>query len=243
MKKGRILLVEDEKAIYEILRTQIEQLGYDLDYASDGSEGLALAVASDYSLVILDRNLPGIGGLEILREIRKVSATRQVLLLTSMGAELDRVLGLELGADDYVVKPFSLPELVSRIRARLRSSEASPGPAPQSVSSSSEAVLRFGEIDIDAVRRQVKKSGTILDLTALEFDLIAFLAKNAGIPFDRKTLLDAVWGYTIPEYEANVNVTINRVRRKIETDPQQPQYLLTVRGVGYKWCEPDATRA
>lgn len=240
MAKGQILLIEDDPEIYQIVKAQIELLGYELDYAPTGTEGLEKALAKPYSLTIIDRTLPGLGGLEILREIRKTSESRQVLLLTSLGSEIDKVLGLELGADDYVLKPFSLPELVARIRARLRTAESQQAaPAAATIKPQDNVPLRFGDLSIDLVRRHLAIRGVSVELTALEFDLVAFLAQQAGVPFDRSALLEAVWGCNIPEYEANVNVTMNRVRRKIETDPQQPKYLLTVRGVGYKWCDPD----
>lgn len=236
MNSKKVLLVEDDQGISDLLRTQIDLLGYEMEHAATGPEGLSLALANRYDLVVLDLNLPGLGGLEILREIRARDQAAQVIMLTARGSELDRVVGLELGADDYIVKPFSLPELTARIRSRLRQVRAT-GQGSGSPHAPSEAI-RFGELMLDPLRRTLTISGTPVDLTTLELDLILFLASRPGVPFSRNDLMEAVWGYEQESYESNVNSTINRIRRKIELDPQDPKYLHTVRGLGYKWCEP-----
>lgn len=244
MPNKTILLVEDDQAITDLLREHAAALGYKLDHAATGVHGLEKALAARYDLVILDLNLPGLGGLEILRAIRKRDEGCQVIVLTAKGSELDRVVGLELGADDYIIKPFSLAELTARIKARLREAEVTEGhrpvreaPRPSVAVHSSDAVIRFGDLEVHLDRRVVTRGGAPLDLTTLEYDLVAFMASRPGVAFSRDDLMQAVWGYSIEDYESNVNSTINRIRRKVEPDPQKPRYLLTVRGLGYKWCD------
>ena len=238
MSQRSILVIEDDSDIFDLIRPSIEELGYIPELARTGTEGLALATAAQYALVILDLSLPGVGGLEILREIRKRFPSAQVLILSAHGSELDRVLGLELGADDYVVKPFSAAELRARIRTRLRSNSV---PAVASVAGSSEPDERliFGELEINLTRRTILSRGELVDLTALEFDLVAYLALKPGVPVSRDNILEDVWGVQLASYESNVNSAINRLRRKLEPDPREPRYLLTVWGVGYKWVDRD----
>lgn len=235
MSQRSILVIEDDVDIFDLLRPSIEELGYTAQLARTGTEGLALATSTSYALVILDLSLPGVGGLEILREIRKCFPSAQVLILSAHGSELDRVLGLELGADDYVVKPFSAAELRARIRTRLRSNIH---PAP-SVGSQPDEVLTFDELEINLTRRSISLRGEAVELTALEFDLVAYLAVKPGVPVTRDEILEDVWGVKLTSYETNVNSAINRLRRKLEPDPREPRYLLTVWGVGYKWVDRD----
>ena len=234
MPQRSILVIEDDVDIFDLLRPSIEELGYTAQLAQTGTEGLALATSSPYALVILDLSLPGVGGLEILREIRKCYPTAQVLILSAHGSELDRVLGLELGADDYVVKPFSAAELRARIRTRLRSNVV---PVRPTDANQADELLTFDELEINLTRRLITSCGQPVELTALEFDLVAYLALKPGVPVTRDDILEAVWGVNLASYETNVNSAINRLRKKLEPDPREPRYLLTVWGVGYKWVD------
>ena len=229
----KILVVEDNEDLARLLDLHLSDLSYDVDLAFDGAAGWAQITKTAYDLIILDLMLPGIDGLEICRRIRAQPAYTAILMLTSKSAELDRVLGLEMGADDYVTKPFSIRELMARVKAilrridKLRSDKAPDQPA----------VIRAGGLIIDPDRRQVSLNDRSVDLTAKEFDLLLHFARHAGRVFTRSQLLDKVWGYGHDGYEHTVNSHINRVRAKIEKNPAQPEYVLTVWGIGYKFAE------
>lgn len=235
MTQRRILVVEDEQDISDLVALHLGDLCDDLQSASDGHEGMRLATQDRWDLIILDLMLPGPDGLEICRTIRRERPYQPVLMLTSKSSELDRVLGLETGADDYITKPFSVLELVARVRAIFRRIDnlGHPGPAV-------EARIRAGDLSLDLSRREVVLDGRNIDLTAREFDLLAHFAQHPGRVFRRAELLDQVWGYGHEGYEHTVNSHINRLRAKIEEDPSQPRYIATVWGVGYKFANQDA---
>ncbi len=229
----RILLVEDEQDIAELAALHLSDVCDEVTIASDGHEGLRLATTQDWALIVLDLRLPGPDGLEICRTVRRDRPYQPILMLTSKSSELDRVLGLETGADDYLTKPFSVLELAARARAILRRVEALSQPPAASEETSKE--ITAGAINIDPSRREVLLRGKSIDLTAREFDLLEFLARHPGRVFRRADLLDSVWGYGHEGYEHTVNSHINRLRAKIERIPSQPEMIVTVWGVGYKF--------
>jgi DNA-binding response OmpR family regulator len=205
-----------------------------VELAHDGDEGLRLARAGGFALIVLDVMLPGRDGLDLVRQLRMDRNPVPVLMLTARSGEIDRVLGLELGADDYLTKPFSIPELQARIKAMLRRSELILRPNPPD----KERITVGGSLVIDTASREVRIDGIAASLTSKEFDLLLHFARNPGRVFSRMQLLDAVWGTTFEGYEHNVNTHINRLRAKIERDPADPRYVLTVRGAGYRFSHP-----
>ena len=225
----RILVVEDEHDIAELIRLHLDDVGFAVTIARDGNAGLRKASMERWDLVLLDLRLPGIDGLEICRRLRQDSSAVPILMLTSKSSELDRVVGLEVGADDYVTKPFSVLELIARIKAILRRSELAKGSA-----SDSREEVRVGCLEIDPAARCATIRGEAVDLTAREFDLLLHFASHPGRVFRRLELLDSVWGYGHEGYEHTVNSHINRLRAKIEEDPAHPEMVVTVWGVGYK---------
>jgi DNA-binding response OmpR family regulator len=233
IKPRRVLVVEDDRDIAQLVRLHLADLGCEVDLAYDGAAGLARAQAQAFDLVILDVMLPGMDGLDICKRLRAGAGYLPILMTTSKASELDRVLGLELGADDYLTKPFSVGELMARVKAIFRRVDAMAAsavkPAP--------AALSAGELSIDLDRRVVTLAGRPVDLTAKEFDLLAHFAAHPGRVFNRAQLLDKVWGYSNIGYEHTVNSHINRLRAKIEQDPAKPRYILTVWSVGYKFAE------
>jgi DNA-binding response OmpR family regulator len=207
-----------------------------VDLAFDGDAGWTQITSQPYDLIILDLMLPGIDGLEICRRIRSRPAYTPILMLTSKSTELDRVLGLEIGADDYVTKPFSIRELMARVKAIFRRIDELQSDRRQD----KQSLIRAADLNIDPQRRTVNLSDRTIDLTAKEFDLLLHFAQHAGRVFTRSQLLDEVWGYSHDGYEHTVNSHINRLRAKIEANPAQPCYILTVWGVGYKFAEFEA---
>ena len=228
----KVLVIEDQHEIAELIKLHLGDIDCRAKLVFDGSTGLADAVANQYDLVILDLMLPGENGLEICRRLRARADYTPILMLTSRASELDRVLGLEMGADDYLTKPFSILELQARVKAIFRRVKAI-----ASGSMNSTAMVRAGDMLIDADRRLVTVLGREVDLTAREFDLLLHLAQNPGRVYTREQLLDFVWGYNHTGYQHTVNSHINRLRSKIETDPANPTYIRTVWGVGYKFSE------
>ena len=229
MKKRKVLVVEDEADIAELLALHLSDLGCEVTLAIDGHEGMRQAFAREWDLLILDLRLPGPDGLSICRALRRESRYLPILMLTSKSSELDRVLGLELGADDYVTKPFSVSELMARVKAIFRRVDSLDKRGP-----GNPDVLALGQLKIDTAGRQVWIDGQPVTLTAREFDLLLHFARHPGQVFSRAQLLDSVWGYGHEGYEHTVNSHINRLRAKIESDPSQPQFIVTVWGVGYK---------
>ncbi len=230
----KILVIEDNKDLARLLEIHLKDLSFEVDLAFDGIEGLSKYETRQYDLVVLDIMLPGIGGFEICREIRNQNATTPIIMLTSKSAELDRVQGLEMGADDYVTKPFSIKELMARVKALFRRIDSSTPEQTQKT-----GTLQIDDMLIDPQKRKVLLKNKAVDLTAKEFDLLYHFACNAGRVFTRSQLLDDVWGYGHDGYEHTVNSHINRLRAKIEGNPGNPDYILTVWGVGYRFKEID----
>ena len=225
-----ILVAEDQADIRDLLVMNLRGAGYQVAAVADGATALASQAERRSDLLILDLMMPALDGLEVCKALRARGHGTPILMLTAKSTELDRVLGLELGADDYLTKPFSLAELLARVKALLRRAEMQRA-APDG---SQPRVLRNGSLEIDPARRQVRHGGLPVDFTALEFDLLTHFAKHPGHVFSRAQLLDAVWGYSHDGYEHTVTTHINRLRNKLETDPMRPQIILTVRGAGYK---------
>lgn len=235
--KRRILVVEDDADIAEILRLNLADEGYAVDWAADGETGLERLGAEHHDALILDIMLPGIDGLEVCRRVRAMGRYTPIIIISARSGESQRILGLELGADDYVTKPFSVQELIARVRALFRRVDALGRTAREEA-----GVLQAGVLDIDPVARTVRRQGADVDLTAREFDLLFFFARHPGKVFSRMDLLTQVWGYSHEGYEHTVNTHINRLRGKIETDPARPELIRTVWGVGYKFT-PEPSRA
>jgi DNA-binding response OmpR family regulator len=235
----KILIIDDDPDIVHLLEMHLKDEGYGVASALDGAKGLARAQAERFDLIILDVMLPGKDGLEICSRLRAGARYTPILMLTCKSAELDRVLGLELGADDYMTKPFSIRELLARVKALLRRVEALKAPT----GGDADDVIEAGGLVIDVQRRHVTRGGRPVDITAREFDLLLHFARNPGRVFTRSHLLDSVWGYGYEGQEHTVNSHINRLRAKIEDDPARPLFILTVRGVGYKFTEDAAGSA
>lgn len=226
-----ILVIEDNQDIANLVMINLRGKHMRVDHAANGEAGLELARTGNYDLVILDLMLPGMDGMDICRAMRRERLYTPVLMLTAKTSELDRVLGLEVGADDYLTKPFGVPELLARVTAILRrTSEYQSQPAADKPAS-----LEFDGLYVDPDKRQVLLGDSNIELTAREFDLLWHFALNPGRVFTRAQLLDSVWGYGHDGYEHTVNSHINRLRAKIETDPSKPRYVVTVWGVGYKF--------
>lgn len=230
-----ILIVEDNPDIARLIQLHSKDLNCDSTLAVNGKQAIEFIDRHVYDLIILDLMLPEVDGLTVCRHLRSQTHYTPVIMLTSKSTELDRVLGLEIGADDYVTKPFSIPELVARIKAQLRRSEADSNTA-----AATQSRLECGNLRVDADKRQVYINDQEVVLTAREFDLLYHFMTHPGHVFSRNQLLEQVWGYGYDGYEHTVNSHINRLRAKIELDPANPRYILTVWGVGYRFCEiPD----
>jgi DNA-binding response OmpR family regulator len=229
----KILIIEDNRDLVHLLQGHLRDLAFQVDVAFDGLAGIAKADSDKYDLIILDLMLPGLDGIEVCRRLRRKPSYVPILMLTAKSSEMDRVVGLELGADDYVTKPFSIRELLARVKAILRRVEELSEGAKEPV----EAIIQFGDLVLDPARRNANLKGQSIELTAKEFDLLSHFARNPGKVYTRSQLLDRVWGYGHDGYEHTVNSHINRLRAKIEKDPTHPAYILTVWGVGYKFAE------
>ena len=224
----QVLVVDDDRTVSDVVRRYLEQAGYDVTLAGDGADGLAAIATRRPDLVVLDLMMPGIDGIEVCRRVRRHHPDLPVVMLTALGEEADRVLGLEVGADDYVTKPFSPRELVLRIRSVLRRT-ATPVEDPDG-----PAMLADGDLTADTARRTATLAGAPLALTGREFDLLAFLMRNPGRAWSRTELLGKVWGWQFGD-QSTVTVHVRRLREKIETDPAAPSRILTVWGVGYRY--------
>lgn len=232
---ARILIVEDQQDIAELIALNLRLLDYEVTLCHDGGEGLALAKGGNFDLIILDIMLPTLDGLQVCQQLRRKDQDTPLLMLTARQSETDRVLGLELGADDYLTKPFSVLELQARVKALLRRFNRQQ--AQQTTSEKAEAHIQVNQLYINIKKRQVTLANAALQLTSTEFDLLVFLAQSPGQVFSREQLLNTVWGYNHSGYEHTVNSHINRLRSKIESEPSNPQYIHTVWGVGYKFTD------
>ncbi len=226
-----ILIVEDEQNIVDILSYNLGREGYDTLGAYDGPTGLQLAMEQNPDLILLDLMLPGMNGFDVCRQVRQSGSSTPILMLTAREEEADKVLGLELGADDYITKPFSMRELLARVKANIRRVEMTP---PASAEVAGGDVLRLGRVTIDREKAMVTKDGRPLELTQREYDLICYLAARPGKVFSREALMEHVWNYEgyVGDVRA-VDVAVRRLREKIEDDPAAPQFIVTKRGMGY----------
>ncbi|MBV9291411.1 MAG: response regulator transcription factor [Frankiales bacterium] len=220
--RGRVLVVDDDPALAEMLGIVLRTEGFEPSFVADGDRALAAFRTTKPDLVLLDLMLPGTDGIDVCRQIRAESGT-PIVMLTARGDTVDVVLGLECGADDYIIKPFKPKELVARMRARLRRNDGAPA-----------ELLHIGDVTIDVAGHVVSRDDQPIALTPLEFDLLAALARKPGHVFTREQLLEQVWGYRHAADTRLVNVHVQRLRAKVETDPEHPELVLTVRGVGYK---------
>lgn len=230
MGNKKVLIIEDEQAIVDILKFNLEKEGYEVDFATDGITGFNKALGEDCDLILLDVMLPGMDGFEVCRKVREKSSV-PIIMLTAREEEVDKVLGLELGADDYMTKPFSIRELTARVKANLRrmNTESANTDAPQSNAST----IVSGDLTINMERYEVQKRGKVIEITLREFELLKFLAMQPDKIFTRENLLENVWGYEYYGDVRTVDVTVRRLREKIEDDPSLPRYIVTKRGVGY----------
>ena len=222
----RILVVYDEKLLVKGIRFNLEHDGYEVDSCYDGAGGVALARDRDYDLIILDVMMPGLDGLEACRQIREFSAV-PVIMLTARGEDMDKLMGFEFGADDYITKPFNILELKARIRAILRRAAARDG------GTGKEERLAFGRLELDTAQRAIYVDGRHTTLTAREFDLLELLMRNPGRVYSRENLLNLVWGFDFPGDIRTVDVHVRRLREKVEPKPAEPEYILTKWSVGY----------
>jgi len=225
-----ILVVEDDADIAKLVRLHLEDVGHRVTVEPNGRLALERARGGGFDLLILDLMLPGLDGIELCRRLRAHETYTPILMLTARSSETDRVLGLEMGADDYLTKPFSVRELQARVKAILRRVEQLGAP-----DAADDAPVALGGLEIDPARREARLDDRPLDLTAREFDLLLFFARHPGRVFTRAQLLDNVWGYAHDGYQHTVNTHINRLRRKLEPDPSQPFWIRTVWGVGYRF--------
>jgi len=234
VSKSKILVVDDEAHILELVRFNLEKDGYRVVTAQDGLEALKLAREERPDLIVLDVMLPGVDGFEVCRMIQRDNETGEIpiIMLTARSEEIDKILGLEIGADDYMTKPFSPRELLARVKARLRRSARSQFPGDDVA-----AVIRVDKLSIDPQRFEVFLDGSRLDLTPKEFELLKMLAQGRGRVLTRDYLLENIWGYEYIGDSRTVDVHIRHLRQKIESDPANPQYIETVRGIGYKFKE------
>jgi DNA-binding response OmpR family regulator len=222
-----VLVVEDEIEIARVVRDYLRNAGFEVIVVGDGGSAVASVRSAKPDLLVLDLGLPGRDGLDVAREIRRWSDT-PIVMLTARGDETDRIVGLEIGADDYVVKPFSPKELVARVRAVLRRTRTA---------ARGDEVVRAGDVEIDTAKMRVSVGGMLVDLTPTEFQLLATLAREPGRVFTRSQLLDAVHGVAIESYERAIDAHVKNIRKKLEPEPGKPRYVLTVHGVGYRFAD------
>jgi len=223
----KILIIEDEPDLVKGLKLNLSDEGYEVNWAVNGVEGLRKAIDEAPDLIILDIMLPEMDGLEVCRKLRQKNIDTPVIMLTAKGSEIDKVVGLEIGADDYMTKPFSIRELLARIKARLRHSEREIKPVPE--------LYLFGDLEIDFARFKVRRKGKELDLTSLETDILKYFIIHRGEVVSRDDLLDKIWGYQSYPTTRTVDNHILKLRKKIEEDPSHPRYILSVYGGGYRF--------
>ncbi len=237
LKPRRVLIIEDERDLALLMKRHLEDTGFSIQIELRGDDGLRAAEASSFDLILLDLMLPGMDGLEVCRRLRSQNVHTPILMVTARTTEVEKVLGLEMGADDYIAKPFGIAELTARVKAILRRMESL-----SASSATDSAEIHVGtSVHIDPATRQVLVRGTAVNLTPKEYELLLHLARNPGRVYTRSQLLDAVWGYSHDGYEHAVNCHINRLRAKLERDHAHPEILLTVWGVGYKLADLTGT--
>jgi two-component system alkaline phosphatase synthesis response regulator PhoP len=229
-----VLIIEDDADIIELLTIHLKDLGCKIMSANNGQRGLAIAKEDHFDLVILDIMLPGLNGLEICRKIRQTDRQTPILMLTAKSEEIDKVMGLETGADDYLTKPFSVREFIARVKVIFRRNEDN---ALLQDATAASSVISYSGLEIDMDKRKVTLNSSRVELSPKEFELMALLASNPGKSYSRKRLLNLVWGYDFEGYEHTVNSHINRLRGKIEEDVSHPKFILTTWGVGYRFNE------
>ncbi len=234
--KKRVLVVEDDESIVDLLTIHLEDMGFEVVSEDHGELGLGLAQNESFDLIILDIMLPGMDGMEICKRIRMEDRLTPIMMLTSRSEELDKVLGLELGADEYITKPFSIREFIARVKALFRRMEVD---AESSTPKATPTAIKIEALDIDSEKRRVTVNGQSIELTAKEFDLLYLFASHPGKAYSRQQLLNLIWGYQFSGYEHTVNSHINRLRAKIEQDPANPRYIQTVWSVGYRFVDLD----
>ena len=232
MNGKRILIIEDEVSISDIVKFNLVKEGYEVETAYDGEEGLRKALGADFDLILLDIMLPHVDGFQVCRKVRETSSV-PIIMVTAKEEEVDKVLGLELGADDYLTKPFGMRELIARVKANIRRT--------QFMSDSGDGgskVSNYGNITIDMTKYEIRKNDKPLELTLREFELLKYLAEQENQVFSREQLLEEVWGYEYYGDIRTVDVTIRRLREKVEDDPSEPKYIRTKRGIGYYFRRP-----
>ena len=232
MDQKKVLIIEDEKSISDIIKFNLVKEGFSVETAYDGQDGLNKAISASPDLILLDVMLPIMDGFAVCKKVRETS-TVPILMLTAKEEEVDKVLGLELGADDYITKPFGMRELIARIKANIRRSEFMTAQAD-----APENVKEFGNLAIDMNRYEVRKNGEALELTLREFELLKYLAERENKVFSREQLLEEVWGYEYYGDIRTVDVTVRRLREKLEDDSSEPKYIMTKRGIGYYFRRP-----
>lgn len=225
--KKRILIIEDERDLVAGLKLNLEADGYEVDGAYDGEDGLRKALTGEPDLMILDLMLPGLGGLDVCRELRRNNVRLPILMLTAKGEEVDKIVGLEMGADDYLTKPFSVRELLARIKALLRRTAGD----EKSIS----GLYRFGDVEVDFAHFTVNRGGREFDLTALEVDVLRYLIAHRGEVVSREALLEKVWGYEKFPTTRTIDNHILKLRKKIENDPSRPRHIFSIYGEGYRF--------
>ena len=233
--KANLLLIEDEPGLILALSDRLKAEGYAVEVAQDGRRGLERALSPDFDLVLLDLMLPGLSGLEICRELRHRKSEVPVLMLTARGETADRVVGLKLGADDYLPKPFDTAELLARIEALLRRGERRKANPPQHAGPGESAIHAFGDVLVDLAQARITKAGEPVEFSAMEFRLLAYFLGKPGALLSREELLERVWGYRREVYSRTVDQHLASLRRKLETDPANPRHFVTVHGLGYRF--------
>ncbi len=231
----KVLIIEDDADLAELVSIHLSDMGFETEKSLDGKDGLLKALNTQYKLIILDIRLPGLDGFEICKKIRSEKDTTPILMVTSKSEEIDKILGLELGADDYITKPFSIRELIARVKAILRRIEM----VMQVDTDQDDVEINYDNFYIHTSKRIVEVYNKRIELSPKEFDLLILLSSNPGKTYTRMQLLNSVWGYDFEGFEHTVNSHINRLRSKIEKDANQPEFILTTWGVGYKFKEVD----
>ena len=232
MDKQKILLVEDDPSIAELITLHLENSSYEVDNVDSVKEGIEKGISGNYNLVLLDLMLVDGDGMDVCRRLRLEKIEVPIIILTAKNEEIDKVLGLESGADDYITKPFGIREFLARVKANIRR-----GNTTTTVNESE--IISFKNLEIDHAKRKVLLNGNSIDLTKKEFDLLYLLSSNKGVSYTREKLLNLIWGYQFEGYEHTVNSHINRLRAKIESQPNKPDYILTSWGVGYKFNDEE----